>query len=342
MIVSTTLTNSRADVIGAALATIAPEVDACIVIDTGATDDTMQIARAVLGPKFVGVAWPWRNDFAAARNFALDYGRDWLRMRPDAPLGGRGDDPRDWVVTADTDEWQRLPGLRAWLANVPAEANVVMVPHHSRTYRQSRIFRATCEGRWNMPVHEYFSGFQSVEAPPDWTFQCQPRPNEDIVAKYEHYRRVLEGLVAAEPTNQRALYYLGDTLAILGYKGSAISMFNRCGEAPGWNEQSAWARYRQAILLAELGLRTAAFEACIKGLARAPNVTELYWLAGWIAYQDGAWSVAKTYAEAALKVPPQTRAGFCYPPAQRELPEQLLRFAQAQLDGAPLEQRPPA
>jgi glycosyltransferase involved in cell wall biosynthesis len=334
MIVSTTITNSRGDVIRAALTEIAPHVDQAIVIDTGATDDTMKIAAEVLGEKFRPRVWPWRNDFAAARNQALVFARDLIR------LGGREPDAEDWIITADTDEWLHVPRLREVLATVPIEADVVMVPHHSRTYRQCRCIRATCKGQWSMPVHEYFSPYRSIEAPADWTFECQPRPTEDRTAKYEHYRRVLEKETAENPKNERAFYYLGDTLAILGYKGAAIKAFDQCGSMPGWNEQASWARYRAAILQFELGLTDHAIETCVKGIARTPTMAELYWLAGWLCYQQGNYQAAANFAEAAVKIGPKPRAGFCFPQAQKELPEQLLRFAQAQLAGKPLETTP--
>lgn len=335
MIVSTTITNSRADVIRAALTEIAPHVDQAIVIDTGATDDTMKIAAEVLGDKFRPRTWPWRNDFAAARNQALAYARDLIR------LGGREPDAQDWIITADTDEWLRLPGLRDVLPRVQSEADVIMVPHASKTYRQCRCIRATCKGQWSMPVHEYFSPYRSVEAPDGWEFQCQPRPTEDRMAKYEHYRTVLEGEAARDPSNGRVFYYLGDTLAILGYKGQAIKAFDTCGALPGWNEQASWARYRAAVLQFELGLLDHAIETCVKGIARTPTMAELYWLAGWLCYHQKNWQAAANFAEAAIKIGPKPRAGFCFPPAQKELPEQLLRFAQAQLAGKPLESTRP-
>jgi glycosyltransferase involved in cell wall biosynthesis len=336
VIISTTITNSRADVIEAALSEFHPHVDQCIVIDTGATDDTMRIARQVLAgtQKFRPRKWAWRNDFSAARNQALAYARELIR------LGGREPDAQDWIVTADTDERLRIQGAREFLATVPAEFDVVMVPHATRTYSQCRFIRATSKGEWCMPVHEYFHPYRSVPGPAGWEFQCQPRPDEDRTAKYTHYRAVLESLVEREPDNARAFYYLGDTLAILGYKGASIKAFARCGELPGWNEQASWARYRSAILQFELGLGNFALESCIQGIARSPMMAELYWLAGWICYQGKDYAAAANFAEAALRIGPKPRAGFCYPQAQKELPEQLLRYAQAQLAGQPIEGLP--
>lgn len=333
MLISTTITNSRADVIGAALTTIAPEVDVALVIDTGATDDTMRIAADVLGRKLVALKWPWQNDFAAARNFALDQAKEWLKARREqlrqAPEP-RAHDPQDWILTADTDEWLRVPGARSVLAALPNEVDVVMVPHVSGTYRQCRAIRATCPGRWHMPVHEYFTPYTPALAPPGWSFECQPRPDEDRTAKYTRYRTTLEALTRREPDNARAWYYLGDTLAILGYKGSAIRAFDRCSRLAGWDEQAAWATYREALLHLDLQLPDFALAALSRGRGRAA-LPELFWLAGHVHYQAGRWAAAAEYAQAALDCPVKPRAGFCFPAGQREYPAQLLEAARARL-----------
>ncbi len=61
--------------LGAALASARPWVDDMLVLDTGSTDGTPDLARAA-GARVAHLAWP--NDFSAARNAALDLaGADW-------------------------------------------------------------------------------------------------------------------------------------------------------------------------------------------------------------------------------------------------------------------------
>ena len=113
MIVSTTLTGSNADIIGDALASVVAQVDRCLVIDTGAKDDTVAVARNVAGDKLVVRELAWPNDFAAARNFALDAA---------TALGAT------WAITVDTDE--RLvfdPGVRLSQLLAATRAQVCMV-----------------------------------------------------------------------------------------------------------------------------------------------------------------------------------------------------------------------
>ena len=62
--------------LGACLESIQPVVDEIVVVDTGSRDETKQIAEAH-GARVFELAW--RDDFAAARNFALSRSRgDWI------------------------------------------------------------------------------------------------------------------------------------------------------------------------------------------------------------------------------------------------------------------------
>ncbi len=128
MIVSTTLTGSNADIIGDALASVLQQVDRCIVIDTGAKDDTIAVARRVAGDKLLLREFPWKNDFAAARNYALEAATE---------AGAT------WAVTLDTDErllFDRDFDLARTLART--QAQVCMVLDDSR-----QLFEGTHRAR---------------------------------------------------------------------------------------------------------------------------------------------------------------------------------------------------
>jgi len=78
------IARDEARCIARCLDSVRPHVDAMIVLDTGSTDDTVEIARAC-GATVHHFAWC--DDFAAARNAALDHS--------DA----------DWNLILDADEW---------------------------------------------------------------------------------------------------------------------------------------------------------------------------------------------------------------------------------------------
>lgn len=90
------------------LASARPFVDRCIVVDTGSTDATVEIARAAGAQVH---AFPWVDDFAAARNHALA-----LSQAP-------------WRLVLDADEWIAEGGesLQAVRASDPGWIGLVRV-----------------------------------------------------------------------------------------------------------------------------------------------------------------------------------------------------------------------
>jgi glycosyltransferase involved in cell wall biosynthesis len=149
LIVSTTLTGSNSDIIGDALASVLQQVDRCIVIDTGAKDDTIDIARRLAGDKLLLREFPWKDDFAAARNFALEAA---------AEAGAT------WAVTLDTDErllFDRDFDLARALART--QAQVCMVVDDVGSYSKERIVRLPAKVRWEGPTHECLMGRTAAE-----------------------------------------------------------------------------------------------------------------------------------------------------------------------------------
>ncbi len=65
------------------LAAARPWVDEIVVVDTGSTDGTREVARSH-GARVV--EWAWRDDFAAARNESLRHATG------------------DWILVLDADE----------------------------------------------------------------------------------------------------------------------------------------------------------------------------------------------------------------------------------------------
>jgi tetratricopeptide (TPR) repeat protein len=319
-IASTTLTANSAELIGDALASVVEWVDWCLVIDTGVTDSTLEVARRVAGDKCVVRRWAWQADFAKARNFALDAAHE---------LGA------DWSVTVDTDERIELRGedLRGTLAAM--EGGVLMLFDAERAYAKERCFRLPMSERYVGPTHEAFAAYRvGTKTAERAVFRELGKSPAQLQRKFERDVEILEPYVAAHPDDPRWHYYLGESLKNLGRDAQAVAAYDACAALRGWNEESAWACYRAAECLCTLGRHRDAVDRCAAGLARHAGVAELAWLAAFASYQLGEPAQAVYWARMSIalgcfrgagnSVP---RIGFRNRSALYEGPYDVLRFA---------------
>jgi len=319
-LVSTTLTASAADIVGDALRSVVQWVDACLVVDTGVTDATLEVARDVAGDKLVVRAFPWTSDFSAARNFALDAARE---------VGG------DWSITVDTDERIELRGedIRAALGH--ASVGCIMIAHADGTYAKERLFRLPAAARFAGPTHESFPahqiGYVTLEKA---RFVELHKTPEQYRRKFERDAGILAPHTRANPKDPRWFYYLGDALHGLGRHEEAVSAFTTCSSLRGWDEEAAWAQYRAAECLCALGRWDDAVDACASGLARHAGIAELSWLGAFASYRVGRHAQAVWWSKASIALGcfqgcgrDVKRIGFRNPAALWEGPYDVLRYA---------------
>jgi len=126
-------------------------VDEQIVVDTGSTDRTVEIAER-LGAKVFH--FEWINDFSAARNFALDQAKG------------------DWIIFLDCDEYfdhssidlikkyikeingnRNVDGILSKLINIDKDKNIIGIVKNV----SPRIFRKKRNIRYSKPIHEVLS-----------------------------------------------------------------------------------------------------------------------------------------------------------------------------------------
>lgn len=330
MIVSTTLTGSNAQIIGDALASVVDQVDRCLVIDTGARDDTLAVAARVAGDKLITRELTWTNDFAAARNFAL---------------AAAAELSATFALTVDTDErmlFDKGFDLRERLART--KANVLLVSYEDGCYAKERIVRLPAKVTWKGPTHEVLDGQRrgETELLAGVRFKELHKDAEAAKRKYERDVAMLQAHTRAHPNDPRWHYYLGASLHDLRRYEEAIPAFVACAALRGWAEEGAWACYRAAECYCALQRWPEAIEVCAIGLSIRPSTAELAWLAGWAAHKAGrhedaiAWSkmaIANGLYEGVGKR--YERIGFRHAPALWEGPYDVLRWSLAAVGDAP-------
>ena len=298
-LVSVTIAGNSRQIIGPALESVVDWVDVCLVVDTGITDDTLEIARDIAGDKLVVRQFTWRSDFSAARNFAL---------------AAAAETGSDWAIMLDTDERVLANDIdiRGFLATTDQDALLAIMGH--RAYAKDRFFRLPVHGEFVGPVHEAYiqiktGGGAEVEIP-DFLVDELAKTPEQLRLKFERDAEILRHYIAAHPDEPRWLYYLGDCLAGLDRLEEAIGAFRGCAALRGWREEGAWALYRVARSLHALGRYDEALLACAEGMTIYPGMSELPWFAGVIALRKGDYIAAIAWARISIAVGPTSESAL--------------------------------
>lgn len=205
------IARDEAAAIGRCLASAAGHVDAMLVLDTGSTDATAELARAA-GAEVHRFAWC--DDFAAARNAALEHSH------------------ADWNLMLDADEW--ITGGTVHLAMLGSEPFIGRVPVTSEFDLQGGVQAATswlprilpAGVRYAGRIHEQpQSDLQRVRVPLAVTHAGYREA--ELARKRGRNRALLEHALAETPADAYLLYQLGKDHEIYREYPEAAAAYTR-------------------------------------------------------------------------------------------------------------------
>lgn len=207
------------------LRSVKPVVDEMVILDTGSTDRTVEIAKE-LGARVYH--FKWCNDFSAARNAALKYVRG------------------KWVLVLDADEVlvpdivpqikQAIKSDRHLVINlVRQEVGASQSPYSL----VSRLFRNHPEIRFSRPYHAMVD--DSVQAlmqrEPQWQVVSLPTVaikhygyQPEVIAaldKYTRARQAMEGFLATHPHDPYLCSKLGALYVQMGQVSEGMELLER-------------------------------------------------------------------------------------------------------------------
>ncbi len=311
-------------------------VDEILLIDCGIEDETVEVVRSCFGERMTVLKYDWANDFADARNFALDAAKS---------LNA------DWAFTIDSDERLEFANnfTRDDLHDLLAKSTNIdtwLVFDSKQGYAKERIIRTASPGRWFGRTHEAFIGVdnESRRVFEDATFwEIQKSPDE-LQLKFERDYRVLCEMVEDHPNDPRWWLYLGETAYGRKQYAEALEHIERGLSFERWDEQATWGLFTTARCTFELNRFEETVERCCMGLSYNPCSPELLWLAGVACCRLGEVRKGITWAEMALtcSTNPELskgRIGFRYIPAWHEGPYDILRHAYKSLGNLQLAER---
>lgn len=303
------IVKNEEEVLGRCLNSVAQAADEIIIIDTGSTDRTKEIARSYTQKVF---SCPWEDDFAAARNSSfsratMDYCM-WL-------------DADDVLLPKDLDALLRLK------AELTPDTDVVMLPYHIALtaeghpafwYYRERIVKNTPHLRWTGAVHEAIIPrgkviYGSAAVTHKKTKPSDPDRNLRILEKQQRLSGTL---------SPRQQFYYGRELYEHGRFAEAIGVLEKFWAEPSaWTENKIEACRTLAHCYLFQGQREMAyrvlFRSFILDLPRAETCCEL----GRLFLEENALLPAVYWYEAALNCPYRPDTGtFIQPDCYGYLP----------------------
>jgi glycosyltransferase involved in cell wall biosynthesis len=181
-----------------------------VIADTGSTDDTVKIAQG-FGARVV--RFTWIDDFAAARNFAVD------------------ETTGDWVLVLDADEWagEALAAeIRQFINGQPAVGRLKIV---SDFRRNNQTFRSQCFVARLFPRGAHFKGRiheQVVSALPRVNLRGDLWHDGYLEQqKGDRNRKLLAAALEREPESVYLLFQLGVEHSVAGETAKAFECLQK-------------------------------------------------------------------------------------------------------------------
>jgi glycosyltransferase involved in cell wall biosynthesis len=279
-----------------ALNSVARCVDELVVVDTGSTDQTRELARRFTRQVY---DFPWCDDFSAARQAAHDLCSS------------------DWVFSIDADD--EVVGaelLRPLVHVAPAEMDAYMIRYvlgrdaagaaTTEFYRERLIRRDRLH--WVGRVHEVMlSVAGAVRYERFDGCHVIHHGHGDERGSLERNIRLLRLDLAERPADTRIQFYLGRDLVVTGKVKEGRRLLQRYMKQATWTDEMYMAQSLIAYCYRREGLFREAFDADVQLLYIQPLWPQAYFQLAEDCYWLQQWERSVHFCEIARRCrPPET------------------------------------
>ncbi len=223
------IVKNEAPVIRRCLESVLPVIDYWAIVDTGSSDDTIQIVRDCLRDVPGELhEHPW-VDFSFNRTQALGYLRE----------SGTGAARCDYALLMDADHVLGVaPGFT--MPAFSADGYLLEVRYGGTSYLSKRLIRCSLPWHYTGVLHEYLTceAPNSEEILPglyQTAFHDGARAHDPLT--YRRDALVLEQALIDEPRNARYVFYLAQSYRDAGDPVLALRHYRRRVEMGGWREE---------------------------------------------------------------------------------------------------------
>lgn len=278
------------------LESVGTAADEIIIVDTGSTDRTVDIARQFTDRVFT---FPWNDNFADARNFSFSKAVMDYQM---------------WLDADDVlEDAAALCRLKAQLT-----ADVVMLPYHVAfdadgvpvmSYYRERLLRRACGFQWIGAVHEAITPTGDIIYGETAVLHRKEHVNDSERNLRIFEKRLADGAVLAP----REQYYYARELYYHKRYAQAADMFTQfLDDGSGWEEDCIGACLQLSSCYLVLGETAAAFTALFRSFGYDRPRAEVCCEIGRLYMTQKRWEDAIFWYEMAIAAPLRTK-GFSQP-----------------------------
>ncbi|MDD5649636.1 MAG: glycosyltransferase [Candidatus Nanoarchaeia archaeon] len=262
----------------------APVVDEIIVVDTGSTDRSKEIALQYTSKVY---DFPWIDDFSAARNFSFDLCTKEYIFWIDAD---------DEILKKDQEKIKNLDlsDKEIVLCQYQYSHDQFGVPEC--TLERERIIKRSLGLKWEKPIHEYLP------------ISGKKISRQDIEIHHwkqhgtsERNLKILERIIQKDP-DSRNFYYLGKEYADFGRFEEAIETLEKFVTMKGWWEDVFCAHDTIAKCYLVLKNEKKFFENIFRSIEIEPRRAEPYFELGDYYFSKNDWGKAAHYFDICLNV----------------------------------------
>jgi len=290
-----------------------------IIVDTGSTDGTIEIAQQFGAEVF---HFEWKNNFSDARNFALSKVKT------------------AWTMMADADDTlESKVQLLNELKNIPDGSIGVFLPYLYSNVRNGRgtmaflprIWKTNLRLTYVLPVHEYLNipreilqSFVRINVP-----VLHHKTDAEFSKSFVRNVQILEDAYAHGDHHPRILFYLGHDNFYAGHLQESLKWFQKFLRLKTKHPHEA---YKVWMLIAKIHTKNGDLAVAIKAYQKAikmcPDFPEPHIFLGDLALTKGKFEKAVEYYNDALRCkPPKTHiflnTHLDYAYAERKLHEAL-------------------
>lgn len=274
------IVKNEKDVIGRCLSCVKDIVDEIIIVDTGSTDNTKEIAKNFTDKIY---DFKWIDNFSSARNFSFSKAtKDYILWL----------DADDIILEADKKKFKNLK------QNFDPSVDIVMMKYNvgfddngklTLSYFRERLSKRIKDYKWREPVHEYLEISGKIT-------------NSDICITHKKEHPVVPGrnlsiykkiISKGNTLSVRGLYYYARELYYNGIYNDAIEYFNKFLDTNlGWVEDNISACLNLSICYLNIDNKKNSLTSLLKSFEYDTPRAEICCQLGYYYFNDNEYKKA--------------------------------------------------